>query len=59
MNNGGIYLIIRSPRLRRMSLRVKPNGEIIVRAPKRIAEREIHDFVKKHEAWITKQQSKM
>lgn len=47
--------IIRVPRLRRMSLRVLPTGEIVVRASKRISEREIQAFVTKNTAWIEKQ----
>lgn len=51
------FTLIRVPRLRRMSLWVKPTGEIIVRAPKRISNREIHLFVEKHTSWIEKQKS--
>lgn len=47
--------ITRVPRLRRMSLRVQPTGEIVIRAPKRLSEREIHAFVEKNNAWIEKQ----
>jgi predicted metal-dependent hydrolase len=49
------FTLIRTPRLRRMSLRVKPDGEIVVRAPKRISDREIQTFVTTHHAWIEKQ----
>ena len=41
--------------LRRMSLRVLPTGEIVVRAPKRLSDREIEDFVEKNTDWIAKQ----
>lgn len=47
--------VIRVPRLRRMSLRVHPTGEIIIRAPKRVSDREIHSFIETHTAWIEKQ----
>lgn len=50
----GIY-ITRVPRLRRMSLRVKPTGEILVRAPLRVTLSEIRRFVSEHEKWIAKQ----
>lgn len=50
----GIY-IVRVPRLRRMSLRVKPTGEAVVRAPMRVSLAEIRRFVGEHEAWIEKQ----
>lgn len=50
------FSLIRVPRLRRMSLRVKPTGEVVVRAPKRISDRDIHTFVEKHTSWIEKQQ---
>lgn len=51
------FTLIRVSRLRRMSLRVKPTGEIVVRASKRISEREINDFVEKNTAWISKQRT--
>lgn len=47
--------IIRVTRLRRMSLRVKPTGEAVVRAPMRVNLAEIRRFVAEHEAWIAKQ----
>lgn len=47
--------IIRVPRLRRMSLRVKPEGEIVVRAPMRTSDRIIEDFIQKNTEWIAKQ----
>ena len=42
-----------------MSLRVGHGGEVLVRAPKRVSEREIEDFVIKNSEWIRKQKSKM
>ncbi len=47
--------IIRVPRLRRMSLRVNPTGEAVVRAPMRVDLSEIRRFVAEHESWIAKQ----
>jgi len=47
--------IIRVPRLRRMSLRVVPQGGLVVRASKRISDREIDQFVIKNSGWIEKQ----
>lgn len=47
--------IIRVPRLRRMSLRVKPSGESVVRAPMRVSIAEIRRFLTEHEDWIAKQ----
>jgi len=47
--------VIRVPRLRRMSLRVMPTGELMVRAPKRVSDREIHSFIESHAAWVEKQ----
>lgn len=47
--------IIRVPRLRRMSLRVKPTGEALVRAPMRVSLGEIRRFLAEHESWIDKQ----
>ena len=49
------FTLIRVPRLRRMSLRVLPTGEIVVRAPQRVSEREANSFVLDHTVWIEKQ----
>jgi predicted metal-dependent hydrolase len=38
-----------------MSLRVMPTGELMVRAPKRVSEGEVHSFIESHTAWIEKQ----
>lgn len=51
--------ITRVPRLRRMSLRVNPVGEIVVRAWRKISDREIHAFITKNAKWIQKQKSRM
>ncbi len=47
--------ILRVPKLRRMSLRVKPTGEVAVRAPVRVSLPTIRRFVSEHAAWIAKQ----
>lgn len=49
------FNLIRTSWLRRMSLRVLPTGEIVVRAPKRVSDREVNSFVEAHTAWIEKQ----
>jgi predicted metal-dependent hydrolase len=53
------FSLIRVPRLRRMTLRVRPTGEVVVRAPKRVSDREIASFVQQHTAWIEKQRKKL
>lgn len=55
LNLSNTVTIIRVARLRRMSLRVQPTGEIVVRASKRVSEREIHAFIEKNTTWIEKQ----
>lgn len=51
--------VIRVPRLRRLSLRVEPGGEIVVRAPKSISDAVISKFVTEQTAWIQKQKNRM
>jgi predicted metal-dependent hydrolase len=51
--------VIRIPRLRRLSLRVEPGGEIVVRAPKSISDAAISKFVTEQTAWIQKQKNRM
>ncbi len=50
--------IIRSRR-KTLSLEVKLDGKVIVRAPLRISVREINAFIEKHEGWIEKQLKKI
>ena len=45
--------IIRSDR-RTLSLQVRPDGEVLVRAPKRTSMQEIEAFVRKNSAWLQK-----
>ena len=47
------YKIIRSNR-KSLGLEIKPDGQVIVRAPVRLSEREIQRFVIQHEDWIRK-----
>lgn len=51
------YELIRSNR-KTVSLQVKPDGSVIVRAPIRLAKYRIAKFVKDHETWIRAQQQK-
>lgn len=51
--------MIRAPRLRRMSLRVDPGGQIVVRAPRRVSDMAIAKFVQEQSMWIEKQKSRM
>ncbi len=50
--------IIRSKR-KTMSLEVRYDGKVIVRAPLRISMKEIFSFVEKHERWIDRQLQKI
>ena len=42
----------RSPRRRSLAVRVSDAGEVVVNAPLRLAQREIHGFLHKHADWI-------
>ena len=48
--------IIRSKR-KTIALIIQPNGDLIIRAPKRAKKREINALVKKHADWIVKKQA--
>lgn len=50
--------IVRSSR-KTMSLQIKPDGAIVVRAPKRLPEREIYRFVQEKADWIEKHMAKV
>ena len=52
------YELIRSDR-KSVSLQVKPDGSVVVRAPRKLARYRIAQFVKNHEDWILKQQKKL
>lgn len=45
------YEIVRSPRRRSISIEVRA-AEVVVRAPMRVPERELHDFVREKSRWI-------
>jgi len=45
--------IIRSDR-RSISVHIEPDGEVVVKAPKRIADRNIKQFISEHSDWIEK-----
>ena len=51
------YELIRSNR-KTLTIQVKPDGSVIVRAPVRLAKYRIAKFVKDHETWILAQQEK-
>lgn len=51
------YELIRSDR-KTVTLKVKTDGSVVVRAPVRLAKYRIAQFVKNHEAWILTQQNK-
>ena len=52
------YELIRSNR-KTLTIQVKPDGSVIVRAPVRLAKYRIAKFVKDHETWILAQQEKL
>lgn len=52
------YTLIRSAR-RTLAIQVKPDGQVIVRAPQRIARSRIEQFVADHEDWIIKTKARV
>lgn len=52
------YEIIRSDR-RTMAIQIRADGKVVVRAPKRLPQREIQRFVEEKEQWILKNLEKM
>ncbi|EET62116.1 hypothetical protein BRYFOR_05780 [Marvinbryantia formatexigens DSM 14469] len=52
------YTVIRSRR-KTMCLQVKGDGQTVVRVPLRMPERQIKDFVRRHESWIRQKQEAM
>ena len=52
------YELIRSDR-KTLSLQLKENGTLLVRAPRRMSVREIERFLHQHEDWIARQQEKL
>jgi predicted metal-dependent hydrolase len=52
------YTLIRSPgRRRTLSLTVLRDGEVVVRAPMRVALREVREFVERRAGWIERQRA--
>ena len=51
------YELIRSDR-RTLALQMKPDGAVVVRAPRRTAKRTIDRFVAEHWDWVEKQRAK-
>lgn len=52
------YTVIRSAR-KTMAVQIKPDGQVIVRAPLRASSVQIQRFVAEHEAWITRHLSEI
>lgn len=52
------YRIIRSAR-KTLGLEITPEGELLVRAPRRVSARQIQSFVEAHQAWIEKHMAKV
>ena len=52
------YQIIRSDR-KNLGLEVRPDGQVVVRAPRRLGKAEIQKFVTEHESWIRKHLEKV
>ena len=52
------YQIIRSDR-KSLGLEVRPDGQVVVRAPRRLGKAEIQKFVTEHESWIRKHLEKV
>ena len=50
------YDVIRSSR-KTVSLEIRKDGSVLVRAPQRMSKREIEQFVSEHEDWIRKHQA--
>ena len=46
------YQLLRSAR-KTLSLEITRDGRLVVRAPLRTTQRQIDEFIAKHEAWIT------
>lgn len=51
------YTLIRSAR-RTLAIQVKPDGQVVVRAPQRVTKRRIEEFIACHEDWIIRAKAK-
>ncbi|HNQ20805.1 MAG TPA: DUF45 domain-containing protein, partial [Bacteroidales bacterium] len=58
MKNIKIDEIVRSKR-KTVSIQIKHDGTLIVRAPIRLSQKEINDIVLKHQQWINAKQSEI
>jgi predicted metal-dependent hydrolase len=52
------FILVRSSR-RTLAIEVKPDATLVVRAPKRLPEREIHRFVESHDDWIKRKRAEV
>lgn len=52
------YTLVRSRR-RTIALQMKPDGRIVVRAPLRMARRDIDAFVERHRGWIRQKRARL
>ena len=50
--------IIRSNR-KTLAMQLRPDGQIVIRAPLRLSEKKIREFVTAHEGWITKHRTRI
>lgn len=50
---------LRRSKRKTLAMEIQPNGNIVVRAPMRMSERQIVKFVESHEDWIRKHRAKM
>ena len=58
MNEQYRIQIIKSRR-KTISLQIRPDGTILVKAPNRVSNRYIREFIASHQSWIDKQLKKM
>ena len=56
MDSPDTFLLIRSAR-RTLTMEIKPDATVVVRAPKRLPLREIQRFIASHDDWINRKQS--
>lgn len=57
-NNLMDYILIRSNR-KTLAIQVEPDGQVIVRAPERMARRKIEEFVSSHGEWIDRTRTRV
>jgi len=59
MRNMPEYRIVRNARARQLRLRLHPNGELRVTAPRGVSDRAIEHFVAEHRDWIVRKQGEL